>query len=267
MNKRLRVGLVIFSAVVISTLGIQASDLLQGVSGSLTGSVLESDGPCNEGEVLAVVSSQTLCVDVYEASPNSVCPVATVVSAVQTNENFFDTSCKAVSAAGVQPWRFVSFTQAQQLCARSGKRLLNNREWYQLVSGLNIESCVIDEPAAQPTGSKACQSPFGLYDQVGNVWEWVDAEVIDGVYKNRLLPTDGYVVAVDAEGVVASTSAVSQIEYGEDYVWTNSTGLRGMIRGGFYGSKSDAGIFALNAAVELSAQSTGVGFRCVRDVY
>ena len=39
-----------------------------------------------------------------------------------------------------------------------------------------------------------------------------------------------------------------------------------MIRGGFYGSEDDAGLYTANTSVETSFASQGVGFRCVEDI-
>ena len=177
-------------------------------------------------------------------------------------------SCAAVSQEGVEPWRFVTLAQAQQLCARSGKRLPNNDEWYKAVVSMgDTSSCAIETGRGGPeqTGS-ACATPSGIHDMVGNVWEWIDAEVHEGQYNNRDMPQSGYVRMVDTDGVVIETSEEPSLEYGEDYALTNDQGVRGMIRGGFWGSGSDAGLFALNASVPLDIKTTGIGFRCVRSI-
>jgi formylglycine-generating enzyme required for sulfatase activity len=103
---------------------------------------------------------------------------------------------------------------------------------------------------------------------VGNVWEWVDASVESGQYAHRVLPETGYVTSVDADGIALSsnTSTTQEDElYGKDYFWQNKEGVRGMLRGGFYGSGNDGGIYAVNASVDLGFGSVGVGFRCVRE--
>jgi formylglycine-generating enzyme required for sulfatase activity len=101
---------------------------------------------------------------------------------------------------------------------------------------------------------------------VGNVWEWIDGQVQDGTYEERSLPESGFVSLVDSSGVVVSTAVSPVAEFGEDYAWTDSAGVKGIIRGGFYGSGSDAGIFAQNLSVPLDFKTTGVGFRCVKDL-
>ncbi len=101
---------------------------------------------------------------------------------------------------------------------------------------------------------------------IGNVWEWVDETVQDGSFSDRKLPETGYVASVDASGVAITTAEQEQQLYGADYFWSKHEGTFGMIRGGFYGGESDAGLYAVNASVQTSFSSPGLGFRCVEDV-
>jgi formylglycine-generating enzyme required for sulfatase activity len=103
-----------------------------------------------------------------------------------------------------------------------------------------------------------------VFDVVGNVWEWVDGQVTNGQYDGRALPEEGYVKVADQSGVVLETSAEPIEEYGADYAKTSQSGVYGIIRGGFYGSNSDGGIYAQNLAVPLDLKTDGVGFRCVK---
>ncbi len=260
---------VVIGALVISTVAIQASDVLRGIDGGLSGLVIESESVCGDGAVQILLGSHALCVDVYEASAGPLCPHADPQNQIDTQDNANESTCTPVSKAGVMPWRFVSLTQAQQFCAREGKRLPTNEEWYKIVSGFgDVTSCAIDtkKNIPEPTGTEGCVTQSGIFDVVGNVWEWIDGQVQDGTYENRTLPPSGYVSLVDANGLVVSTAQSEVVEFGEDYAWTESQGIRGIIRGGFYGSGSDAGIFAQNLAVPLDFRTTGVGFRCVRDI-
>lgn len=258
-------------AVVLSTVAIQASDMVRGIEGNLAGLTIESaGGVCGPGAVQMLLGSHALCIDTYEASASPECPYVTPGSQTETQENANESTCTPQSKSEVMPWRFVSLTQAQQFCARVGKRLPTNEEWYKIVSGFSAQSsCVIDSGNSEPslTGSTAsCVTPAGVHDVVGNVWEWIDEEVSGGMYNNRTLPQTGYVSVVDSDGIVVETNTSGLIEYGEDYAWTSSEGVKGVIRGGFYGSGQDAGIFAQNLSVPLDFRSTGVGFRCVRDI-
>jgi formylglycine-generating enzyme required for sulfatase activity len=268
MNKLQKSAIIGVGALLLSTVAIQASDIIRGIEGNLTGMVSQSTSVCGVHATQILLGSHSICVDVYEASASSNCPHPNPQSPLETQSNVNKADCLPTTAPDVIPWRFVSLTQAQQLCARAGKRLPTNEEWYSVASGMTTsDSCNIKGGNAPGrTGTQECVTPSGIYDMVGNVWEWVGGQVVDGVYENRRIPESGYVALVDINGVVVETAKNGFQEYGEDYAWTNTTGVRGMIRGGFYGSGNDAGIFAQNIAVPLDFRTTGVGFRCVKDI-
>lgn len=267
MKKWHKTILVITGAIVFSTVAIQASDVLRDIDGNMAGMVMDSQKPCGPGAVQVILGSGALCVDMYEASTADTCPVALPASGVQTQENMNESDCSAISEKSKDPWRYVSLAQAQQLCARAGKRLPTNDEWYALASSIGDQSaCVIHSTAAGKTGDTQCVTQSGIYDMVGNLWEWIDAEVYDGQYNNRPLPESGYVQTVDSNGVVIETSDIGNEEYGDDYATMNITGVRGILRGGFYGSNEDAGLYAQNIAVPLDFKAPGVGFRCVKSI-
>lgn len=268
MSKLKKSIIVIVGAMVFSVLGIQASDTLRGLDTGLTGLVNDATGPCHEGEVQMLFGSHALCVDIYEASPSEECPNMSPASQGQTQDNLNEPSCVADSKADAMPWSNVTLTQAQQLCARTNGRLPTNDEWYKIAVGMTDQSsCVVDSTSnPRKTGEVGCVTPAGVHDVVGNVWEWIDGEVVNGTYQNRTLPQSGYVKIVDSDGVVVETDNSPQADFGSDYAWTKPEGVFGVIRGGFYGSEDDAGIFAQNLSVPLDFRSAGVGFRCVRDI-
>lgn len=269
MNKLTKSALVGIGAVVLSTVAIQASDLVGGISGNLASLAIESQSVCGEGATLMLLGSQSLCVDTYEASPSDACPYPVVDSQNKTQDNANSPECTVSSKKDAIPWAFVSQIQAQQFCGKVGKRLPSNEEWYKIANGFTGEaSCVVNSGLSSPskTGTEACVTPLGIYDVVGNVWEWIDGEVSGGMYNNRALPTSGYVASVDTNGITIETKNSASEEFGNDYAQTSAEGIKGIIRGGFYGSKSDAGIFAQNLAVPLDFKSAGVGFRCVKTV-
>lgn len=260
--------IVIIGAIAVSALGIQAADTLRGLDTNLSGMVGSSTGPCNDGEKYLLFGDRALCVDIYEASAALTCPHQVPANQFDTQQNFNETSCVSQSQPGVTPWRYISLTQAQQMCARTAKRLPNNDEWYKVASGIADQSaCVTHRTAGpQPTGAAGCLTPSGIHDVVGNVWEWVDGQVVNGVYADRNVPNSGYVALVDQNGVVIETAPEAKAEFNEDYAWTRSDGAYGIIRGGFYGSETDAGIFSQNLATALDTKTAGIGFRCVRSI-
>lgn len=258
--------LVGIGALIISTLGIQASDELSGISGRLSGLVLESQTVCKEHEVPILFGSHSVCMDVYEASPDASCPFIKIASEVETQINVGSPTCKASSAPNIEPWKFVTYTEAKQLCARANKRLPTNEEWYKVALGQTEASVCFSNTTLRPTGASGCVTNTGVHDVVGNVWEWMEDTVTGGMYKDRSLPNSGYVTLVDSDGVVLTTDTAPDPRFGEDYAWVNPVGVQGIIRGGFYGSEDDGGVFSQNLAVPLSFSAVGVGFRCVRDI-
>jgi hypothetical protein len=268
MRGRLIKGaLTVFGAVLFSTLGIFASDTIRGIDGmSNIAGVSGRSGVCKQGALPLNGPRGVVCVDVYEASPSSGCPFTATVNVLQSEQNVNTKDCFAVSVKGATPWSFVSLPQAQRACATSGKRLPTSEEWYRIALGTDPASCVVRANGVQKTASTECVSSLGAYDAVGNVWEWVDASVHGNTFNGRTLPTDGYVTSVDADGVAITSGQQADDLYGKDYFWSRTEGIFGMIRGGFYGSGDDAGVYTINASVQTSFATQGVGFRCVEDV-
>lgn len=260
--------LTVCGAVLLSTLGIFAADSLQGINGGI-GQIagVGKAGICNEGAVPLTVDGHVLCVDVYEASPSEKCPYHTLTNVMNSEENSKNKECYAASVSGATPWNYVTLPQAQRICAQTGKRLPTSVEWYHIVLGTTPESCTIQGSAVAQTGNTSCVSTAGAYDAVGNVWEWVEEEVVGNTYGGRQLPAEGYVTSVDAQGVAVTTGEAADDLYGKDYIWTKSEGVFGMIRGGFYGSNQDAGLYTINASVPTGFATQGVGFRCVKDTF
>lgn len=266
-GKLIKGGLTVLGAVVISTLGIFASDRMQGIDRELVG--LSSGGvggACPSDMTLVETSGGKLCVDIYESSASIDCPHPDPENIIESEENANADNCYAASAPKKLPWRFISLPQAQRMCAEAGKRLPTSDEWYRLALGTEPAACAINERAVRETGNEECRSSADVYDTIGNVWEWIDVTIVDQEYDDRKLPEEGYVASVDASGVAITSSASADMLYGDDYFWSKGEGVFGMIRGGFYGSGDDAGLYAVNASVPTSFASQGVGFRCVEDV-
>jgi len=259
--------LVVIGALFVSSIGLNAADSLRGIDRSLLGLTLRSEAVCPVGMVEVHYGHTHLCADAYENSPSAGCPHAQTHSVRASRENIATPGCTAVSAAGRAPWTTVTLSQAQTLCARVDKRVPRSDEWYALALGTRTDECVVDaHTGPHETGTHGCVSSSGAHDAVGNVWEWVSETVVRGVHAGRTLPREGHVTSVDKNGIAITTSTTSDPRYHDDYFWGDPTRISGMIRGGFYGSGADAGLYAVNASVPPDSARPGVGFRCVRDV-
>lgn len=268
--KWLKVGAVVFGAIAVTALGIDAADTVSGSRTTLLGQLISSQPvhACPAGMVEAPMAQSFKCVDAYEASAGGGCPHADPSNVIETKENLDSSACKAGSNANARPWTFITREQAMTACVKEGKRLPSSNEWYLVSVGTpdDPHACNIDSGSLSDTGShQSCVSAIGAQDVIGNAWEWVSDDVINGQYQGRALPENGYVTQVDANGVAVLTDASqpSEIFY-KDYFWGNKDGAYGIIRGGFYGNKTDAGVYAVHADTPPTTAGTAIGFRCVQ---
>lgn len=269
MKKKLLKGtLVVIGAVIITALGIDAADTIGGNQGTLLSQVIDSTGDgCPAGMVAVGNIPSLTCADAYEVSTGEDCLVDNPTNILDSNKNIEDGNCEPESVPEATPWRFVTRDQAMQACARVGKRLPTSGEWYQLSLGMSDSenACNVSSGSLSDTGAhESCVSPVGSYDLVGNVWEWVSNDVIDGSYNGRDLPETGYVGQVDGDGMATVSTSTEQELYGDDYFWAKESGAYGVLRGGFYDSGSDAGIYTVHADTPPNTAGTAIGFRCVR---
>lgn len=268
MKGVLKIGAVIFGAVIITTLGIDAADTLSGSRMTLLGQLMATqEGVCPDGMQELATAGTFQCFDIYEASTGEDCDVAQPQNEVDALINSKDSTCEAVSEPGRSPWTFVNRELAQTACVRAGKRLPTNEEWQRIAVGTpdGMQDCNINAESSGVTGGNpACVSAVGAYDVVGNVWEWTSDDVFDGVYNGRTLPDEGYVLQVDSGGVATVSSTSPDVLFGEDYFWSKKIGAYAMLRGGFYGSQEDAGVYATHAAMLPTVSGAAIGFRCVR---
>lgn len=263
--KAFKILAVVLSAIIITTLAIDATDTLSGDSGTMLSQLIGSKkDTCPKGMVFVPAALTFSCVDEYEAVATK-CAISNPTNKFDTETNLADASCLVGSADDQLPWRFVDREQAEILCTRSGKRLPNADEWYRFALGTPVNECNVNQgKIAKGDELTNCVSAAGVKNAVGNAWEWVTDDIVDGMYSNRRLPDSGYVVQVDRSGVATITSAEETEEKTkEDYFWSNTTGTFGMIRGGFYGSKDDAGPFSVHAATAPTFTGAGIGFRCI----
>ena len=268
MRRWYTVPAILMGALVITALGIDAADTFSGSRGTLLAGLLFKApvAPhCMDGTVPLKTELQTYCVDTYEASVSADCPHPESGSAVQTASNILAPRCVPTSMAGVLPWRFATRAQAEQLCARVGKQLITPLVWYQASLGTADSLACTTKGDLQVTGHKAgCRSGIGAFDMLGNVWELVSGDVVNGIFEDTLLPPSGYVSGITAAGIPVSTQSTSSLLYQDDYVWTNATGTYAVMRGGFYGGATDAGLYSMQATIPLDFSSGAIGFRCMQ---
>jgi Sulfatase-modifying factor enzyme 1 len=161
----------------------------------------------------------------------------------------------AVSVAGVRPSACISWFQANQACALSGKRLLRNGEWQRAAAGTpdpgsapGSMDCNTSSTGPSDTGSRTnCVSVWGVFDMVGNTEEWVE---------------DWGEVANDCTNWPAAFGDDVSCIGGPGYGYSNFP--TGLARGGTWVDGSNAGVFAVASTVPPSLEGPGVGFRCAR---
>lgn len=266
--KWLKGGAVILGAVLITALGIDASDTLSGSSSTLLGQVIGIHATtCPSGMLEVPTANSFTCVDEYEASASKECPHPDPKNEQQTRENLESATCGSVSEAQRSAWGYISREQAVAACMRSGKRLPESGEWYTISVGTPDDQniCNSNSAGAVRTGERAqCVSAVGAHDTLGNVWEWTSDDVVDGMHKGQILPEEGYVAQVNSQGVAVLTTQEPSPLFYKDYFWSSKEGTFGMLRGGFYGSRSDAGVYAVHARTLPTASGAAIGFRCVK---
>jgi Sulfatase-modifying factor enzyme 1 len=265
--KVLKIGGVIFAAVLLTTLAIDASDTLSGKGGTLLAQLAGVENTiCPAGMVHVPAALTFSCVDEFEAAPSEKCIISNPEKQIDTEVNLSKPECGVVSDGRTLPWRFIGREQAAIMCTRAGKRLPSAAEWYQFVLGTPSEKCNIKStgPTSGSTYNE-CSSAAGIKSGVGNVWEWVSDDVIDGVYQGRALPATGYIVQTDNGGVATMTALEkTNSPEMEGYFWANATGTYAIIRGGYYGSREDSGVFTTHTYTAPTFAGAGIGFRCVR---
>lgn len=263
--------IVIAVAIVLTTAGIKASDSL--FVPAEDGSV---DDGCGVDMVFVPSATGGFCIDKYEASVGDSCPYESPSSQNETRLNLDFVGCKPLSVPGMKPWRAISQDQAALACAKAGKRLPTNKEWLSAAlgtpdpdQGWTEDDCQVnnnwsEQPGAAGSGLN-CRSASGAYDMIGNVWEWVEGAVQDGEYNGRALPKAGYIDSLDGESLPGITNENSPNEnYNKDYFWLKQSGLRGIVRGGYWANKSDAGQYSVYVVAPPGSVEAGIGFRCAR---
>lgn len=269
LKSSLKFSLVTLGIIVLTSFSIDATDTLKGSQTAL--SILTErfiSEKCPGEMVLIQGSDGYFCVDKYEASPGTKCIVTNPQSVSDTAHNIADTRCVAESVEGAGPWVFVAQPQAAQLCAKTGKRLPTGLEWYEAAAGTpdNLDTCNLSGTINKTGLNGDCRSGLGVFDAVGNVWELTSDEIVDGVFNGQAVPVEGFVERVGLNGVAVETATTPNDIYNQDYFWSKSEGRFAIMRGGFYGSKHDGGIYSVHGATDANFASAAIGFRCVKSL-
>ena len=269
---------VVVGATVLATIATNAVDMNGNLSDTMIGSVFsgseKSDSICPKNMVLVTQALSPFCVDMYEVSAGEDCIYIDPLNEDQTMFNLSDPDCEPVSSVNKLPWRHITLDQAQRACSRAGKRLPSAGEWYKAAigtpdpnDGWSSEHCNVSNNRAEGvsiTGNGIrCISDAGAYDMVGNVWEWVEESVQKGDWNGRELPETGYITGVDVDGIAYETNKKKVETFNNDRFWVDERLLAGVMRGGYYNSKSQSGVYATYAASPPTFTGDAVGFRCV----
>lgn len=252
--------------IVLTSFTIDATDMLKGSQSALGILADRATGDCPQGMVVVDGADGRFCIDAYEASVGTACPVSQPAAAVQTAQNLNSSNCVPQSVAGASPWVYVAKHQADALCARAGKRLPTATEWYMAALGTpDNDGCNISGKLSD-TGTPTCRSGAGAYDMIGNVWETVNSVVKDGTLDGVVVAEEGYITGISGTGIPTDSASSPDPIFNSDYVWTNPEGEYAVMRGGYYGGDSDAGIYTFHAKIDLNFSSPAIGFRCAATI-
>lgn len=218
-------------------------------------------------EIPAIPENQTLRTQVQQGQvtlADLTSPTAVANGVIQRGISFdypcsvSGDDCKdkifAVSVAGAVPSALITWFQAQQACGNSGKRLLRNEEWQQAAAGTpdpgtddgSTDCNVSSVFTAVPAGSRvSCVSAWGVFDMVGNMWEWVADWV---PYGTRCIPP--------LFGGTLDLNCLSN--------FTDFNSPAAPIRGGDFLLGPYGGVFAVYGGLRPSVADVNVGFRCGR---
>ena len=172
----------------------------------------------------------------------------------------------ARSEPGVVPSTNITWFQALQACAASGKRLLSNAEWQMAAAGTDKANCNVSSSGVTNTDSNpACISNWGVIDMVGNAAEWV-SDWMQGTTKTSvdvlLNPTGNQIIDIPTYDTSGNLGTSYDSDTTSGVQQANGTDFPAAVyRGGGFGG---GGVFNFNASFPPSFFGPAIGFRCAR---
>jgi formylglycine-generating enzyme required for sulfatase activity len=206
-----------------------------------------------------MVKVGSVCMDRYEASIwDAPTGGNQITGEIPCQPNGQDcTNIYARSVAGVIPAAQLTWHQAQQALANSGKQLPTNAEWQMAAAGTpvvgqsdnpDLSDCNVSASVLEPTGANpGCVSNWGVNDMVGNLGEWV-GEWDEKSFTNAIWPPG-----------TGDTSSIGRA--------SGEPSLRfpgALARGGDFHDGRKAGPFKVGAAHQPWRGAPVIGFRGVR---
>ncbi|HMJ51351.1 MAG TPA: SUMF1/EgtB/PvdO family nonheme iron enzyme [Polyangiaceae bacterium] len=181
---------------------------------------------------------------------------------VGANDNAY-----ALSISGVPPTTWITWLQADVACRASGKRLPTSEEWGISARGtvdpgssIGTGGTCRTDGAFRTTGQgTACTSIWGAQDMIGNLAEWVSEW-----HAAPALQEEAHGGSADSWGDGGAGDWTTNLSSGASLLSGFKLGLpAALMRGGYTGQETTAGIFALNLTT-APIHSWGVtGVRCV----
>ena len=247
-----------------------------------------SGGVCAKEVAVAVYDEMVAVGDFWidrhlvslHAQPDCSSPLAPNHADDLDNASFPDTGdftqpVYACSVDAAIPTAYMTWFQAQQACALSGKTLCTNDQWQAAAAGTPEVDCHVNAGAPSNTGTHPdCESTWGAQDMVGNLWEWVadwqghpgwngPAMTFTSEYGDDLYAAGGPDAdAMAAFGTSGSWRPMSPAMPGLGDSAAEADGPAAFGRGGGFTAGTEAGVFAMSLARGPSYNEAHVGARC-----